>query len=43
MMRLPAPAAAFSDGDFGDGCNEYRDLRAAVRYYDEHGRAPEDD
>jgi tetratricopeptide (TPR) repeat protein len=33
----------FSDGDFTDGCDEYRSLQAAVAYYDETGEAPAED
>jgi tetratricopeptide (TPR) repeat protein len=33
-------ALTFSDGDFTDGCDEYRSLSAAVAYYEETGEAP---
>lgn len=33
-------ALTFSDGDFTDGCDEYRELRAAFEHYDEHGVLP---
>ena len=33
-------ALTFSDGDFTDGCNEYRSLRDAVAFYQETGEVP---
>jgi tetratricopeptide (TPR) repeat protein len=33
-------ALTFSDGDFSDGCDEYRGLADAVAYYKETGEAP---
>jgi tetratricopeptide (TPR) repeat protein len=39
-------ALTFSDGDFTDGCNEYRDLAKHIAFYAENGfvdeRCPED-
>ncbi|MEL6480140.1 MAG: tetratricopeptide repeat protein [Pseudomonadota bacterium] len=41
MVRLAKVCSGvrltFSDGDFSDGCNEYRDLREAYDYYVENG------
>ena len=36
-------ALTFSDGDFTDGCNEYRELREAYDYYLAHGTVPPDE
>lgn len=33
-------ALTFSDGDFTDGCDEWRSLSRAVAYYDAHGYPP---
>jgi tetratricopeptide (TPR) repeat protein len=33
-------ALTFSDGDFSDGCNEYRLLRTALAHYQATGEAP---
>ncbi|MEM6974409.1 MAG: tetratricopeptide repeat protein [Pseudomonadota bacterium] len=33
-------ALSFSDGDFSDGCNEYRILRDRYEYYQVHGKLP---
>jgi tetratricopeptide (TPR) repeat protein len=33
-------ALTFSDGDFTDGCDEYRELRAAHEHYTAHGELP---
>jgi tetratricopeptide (TPR) repeat protein len=35
-------ALTFSDGDFTDGCDEYRSLSAAVAHYRETGYPPEE-
>ncbi|MEM7529759.1 MAG: tetratricopeptide repeat protein [Pseudomonadota bacterium] len=35
-------ALTFSDGDFTDGCDEYRELHAAMAYYRIHGEVPPD-
>ncbi|MEO0820418.1 MAG: tetratricopeptide repeat protein [Pseudomonadota bacterium] len=30
----------FSDGDFSDGCEEYKELRRVFAHYEEHGELP---
>jgi tetratricopeptide (TPR) repeat protein len=36
-------ALSFSDGDFSDGCDEYRELREAVAHYARTGEPPPED
>jgi tetratricopeptide (TPR) repeat protein len=36
-------ALTFSDGDFTDGCGEYRELREAIAFYGAHGEPPPDE
>ena len=36
-------ALTFSDGDFTDGCDEWRELKEAYDYYLDTGMAPEDE
>jgi Flp pilus assembly protein TadD len=36
-------ALTFSDGEFTDGCDEYRELRAAWEHYRAHGELPPDE